>query len=99
MSEIKDNKIDHPAAYIEKKLASKHNVRLKIESDLLADTEEAKQLMAIFIQKSTSRELLPEWMVKEDFEKFMRINSELEEIERLWETNGEYICQARWKRD
>lgn len=99
LGEIKDNKIDHPVPYIEKVLSTKYNERLKLESDLLADTEEAKQLMAVFIQKSASQEPLPQWMVKEDFEEFMKSSYDREEIQQLWETNGEYICQARWKKN
>ena len=54
--------------------------------------------MAGFIQKSASPEPLPQWMVKDDFEEFMKSSYVGEEIQQLWETNGEYICQARWKK-
>lgn len=100
LDEVKERKMEHPSAYIEKVLKAKFEKWQSLREGLIAESEPIKDLMASFIEKITQKnlgtnrvELWPDWFVKREFVSYMStlLDKEQEQIEELWEMNGEYI--------
>ena len=97
LNEVKNRDIEHPAAYITKVLEAKYLKRLELGGELYANSELAKELIISFIERYTSHEPMPKWFLKQKFDQYMKGSFSQEEIDELWEKNGDFIYTARQK--
>jgi len=95
--EVKERKMEHPAAYIEKVLKTKYERNQSLKEGLIADSEFAKEQIATFIDDITGsryKEMLPDFMIQRQFNFHMSLQFGPDEIEDLWNMNSEYIISS-----
>lgn len=94
LKEIEGKDIGNYPAYIEKILSSSHENHQKKRDKVKTENSNYARLIMEFIEKNKTKEIVPEWFVKNNFISFVEDYIANEEvIEDLWSKNEEYIIK------
>jgi len=91
INEVKGQDMRHPAAYITAVLKNKRKEFLDLSENIKSDDEKVKKFINDFINLKRSREIQPDWFIKQKFVTYAKEHYSDTEIEDMWNDNKAYI--------